>query len=217
MVNIPVFNLKGEKKEKITLDSSVFGIEPNNPVIFDVVTATRRMATQGTHKVKTKDEVAGGGRKPWKQKGTGRARHGSIRSPQWRTGGVVFGPTTEKNYQVKLNKKVWNLGYRSVFSQKCKENALIVVDKMKIAEPKTRRIVAVVKNLGYSDKKILILSKKFNPVLSLATGNVPLIEYEEINQCNIIQIMHADYIVIDKESVMEVQNKLLNKTKENTK
>lgn len=88
---------------------------------------------------------------------------------------------------------------------------------MKIAEPKTRRIVAVVKNLGYSDKKILILSKKFNPVLSLATGNVPLIEYEEINQCNIIQIMHADYIVIDKESVMEVQNKLLNKTKENTK
>ena len=127
MLNIALFNQNGEKLNDLELNENVFGIEPNNQAIFDVVLLQRASLRQGTHKVKNRHEVSGGGKKPWRQKGTGRARQGSIRAPQWRGGGIVFGPTP-RSYDFKINKKVKNLALRSVLSQKVIDQELVALD-----------------------------------------------------------------------------------------
>src|SRR5690554_7216683 len=137
MPSIVVLNQLGQEVGKINLSKDVFGVEPNMQAVYEVVTAERAAMRQGTHKIKTRTEVTGGGRKPWRQKGTGRARHGSIRSPQWRGGGVVFGPT-ERNYRVKLNKKVKDLAFRSALSALVIDEKLLVLDNFVSENGKTK-------------------------------------------------------------------------------
>src|SRR5690554_2858930 len=136
-MKLKVLNQLGEKVSDLTLNEQVFGIEPNMQVLYDVVNAQRAAMRQGTHATKTRAERRGGGRKPWRQKGTGRARHGSRRSPIWVGGGITFGPRSEKNYKVKVNKKVSKLAFKSVLSYRVANDQLIIVDKIELENPKT--------------------------------------------------------------------------------
>src|SRR5690554_539189 len=154
MPSIVVYNQLGAEVGKINLNKNVFGIEPNMQAVYDVVNAERAAMRQGTHKTKTRTEVRGGGRKPWRQKGTGRARQGSIRSPQWRGGGVVFGPTP-RSYKVKLNKKVKNLAFRSALSSFVQNEKLFVLDKLVIENGKTKEFQTVLDNLKLDRKSVV--------------------------------------------------------------
>ena len=134
MLNVKVFNQEGAEVKDLELNEAVFGIEPNNQAMFDMVLLQRASLRQGTHKVKNRTEVAGGGKKPWRQKGTGRARQGSIRAPQWRGGGVVFGPTP-RSYKFKLNRKVRQLALKSALSSKVQDNEFMAIDGIKFEAP----------------------------------------------------------------------------------
>ena len=146
MPKVTLFNQAGSQVGDIELNDSIFGIEPNNHVLFEAIIMQRASLRQGNHKVKNRSEVAGGGRKPWKQKGTGRARQGSIRSPQWRGGGVVFGPTP-RSYSYKLPKKVRRLAIKSALSAKALEENILVLESLSFEAPKTKEFVAVLSNL----------------------------------------------------------------------
>jgi large subunit ribosomal protein L4 len=156
MPKIDVINVKGEKVEEITLKEDIFGIEPNEAVVHQVVVAQLANKRQGTQSAKTRSEVRGGGRKPWRQKGTGRARAGSIRSPLWKGGGVIFAPKP-RDYSKKINKKMNRLAIKSVLSAKVAENELLVLDALNIAAPKTKEMAAVLENIK-AGKKALILT-----------------------------------------------------------
>src|SRR5690625_5294204 len=146
MPNVALYKQDGTQNGEVTLNDAIFGIEPNESVVYDAITMQRASLRQGTHAVKNRSAVRGGGRKPWRQKGTGRARQGSIRSPQWRGGGVVFGPTP-RSYKVKLNKKVKNLAFRSALSSFVQNEKLFVLDKLVIENGKTKEFQTVLDNL----------------------------------------------------------------------
>ena len=156
MLNIALFNQNGEKLNDLELNENVFGIEPNNQAIFDVVLLQRASLRQGTHKVKNRHEVSGGGKKPWRQKGTGRARQGSIRAPQWRGGGIVFGPTP-RSYDFKINKKVKNLALRSVLSQKVIDQELVALDNLAFDTIKTKNVVNFLGNFENPRKTLIVV------------------------------------------------------------
>lgn len=155
MPTIALLNQSGEKIKDITLNDAIFGIEPNQQVIYDVVNSQRAAMRQGTHKTKTRAEVRGGGRKPWRQKGTGRARQGSIRAVQWRKGGIAFGPTP-RDYSFKLNKKVRRLGLKSVLSYKAINSKVIAIDAIAFAEAKTKDFLKFLGNIKAEGKSIIL-------------------------------------------------------------
>ncbi len=156
MPTVKLLNLNGDAVSEIELAEAVFGIEPNKQVLFDAVNLQRNSLRQGTHKTKGRAEVRGGGRKPWRQKGTGRARQGSIRAPQWRGGGIVFGPTP-RSYATKLNRKVRRLAIRSILSQKVLDNELKVVENLAFAEIKTKEMVKVLNTLNLEKKVVFVV------------------------------------------------------------
>ena len=172
MPKVNVYNQTGSTVAEVTLSDYVFGIEPHQQALFDVVNAQRAAMRQGTHDVKNRGEVSGGGRKPWRQKGTGRARQGSTRSPQWRHGGVVFGPTP-RSYAVKMNQKVRQLALRSALSYHAANGQLKVVESLAIEAPKTKLFVDLLAKLGV-EGKTLIVARDFgdNEVLELETFQV---------------------------------------------
>src|SRR5690554_7129672 len=159
MPTLNVFNQAGEKISEVALSDSIFGITPNQQVIFDVVNAQRAALRQGTSKTKTKAEVSGGGKKPWRQKGTGRARQGSIRAPQWRGGGIVFGPVP-RSYAVKVNQKVKQLALRSALSHIASENILVLVDNLTVAEPKTKLFAEIMNNLKLERNTLVLVEDR---------------------------------------------------------
>ena len=167
MPNMVVLNQEGKELREITLNPEVFGIEPNQQVIFDAVVMQQASWRQGTHAVKNRREVRGGGRKPYRQKGTGNARQGSIRAPQWRGGGVVFGPTP-RSYSYKLNKKVRRLALKSVLSEKVLSNDMIVVDELKFAAPKTKDFLKVIDAIG-AVKKTFVRCFQLMKILKMHT------------------------------------------------
>ena len=146
MLTVKVYNQEGSEVKDLELNEAVFGIEPNKQALFDMVLLQRASLRQGTHKVKNRTEVRGGGKKPWRQKGTGRARQGSIRAPQWRGGGVVFGPTP-RSYKFKLNRKVRRLALKSALSTKINDNEFMALEAIKFDAPKTKEMVKVLANL----------------------------------------------------------------------
>ena len=160
MPKISVLNVKGEKVKDIKLNDNVWSIEPNDAVVYDAIVLATASQRQGTHSVKTRAEVSGGGRKPWRQKGTGNARQGSTRSPQWRHGGIVFGPTTERNYKIKMNKKERRLALKSALSYKVIDSELMVLDNLNLESSKTKEMLSVMKNLKLN-KSVL----SFNTIL----------------------------------------------------
>jgi large subunit ribosomal protein L4 len=206
MLNIAVYNQEGQKVKDTELNENVFGIEPNNQAIFDMVLLQRASWRQGTHKVKNRTEVAGGGKKPWRQKGTGRARQGSTRAPQWRGGGVVFGPTP-RSYGFKLNRKVRQLALKSALSQKIIDEELTVLDGISFDAPKTKSMVAVLKAFE-ADRKALIVIEGENTNVELAARNIPGVKVVDSKGINVYDILNSDKMFVTESAVKAIEEVL---------
>lgn len=194
MTSVALFKQDGTQNGDVTLNDAVFGVEPNENVVFDAILMQRASMRQGTHAVKNRSARRGGGRKPWRQKGTGRARQGSIRSPQWRKGGIVFGPTP-RSYSYKLPKKVMRLALKSVLSQKVLDNSLVAVDSLAFDAPKTKDFVNVLNNLNV-DTKTLVLVEEDNEKAALAGRNLPNVKILKAKGVNVLDVANSDKLVV---------------------
>lgn len=201
MPKITVLNQEGKALHELELAAEVFGIDPNPQAIFDTVLMQRASLRQGTHKVKNKREVAGGGRKPFRQKGTGRARAGSIRSPQWRGGGIVFGPTP-RSHSFRINRKVRRLALKSVLSEKATANEIVVIDAFKIDTPKTKEFVKIQSALNLTSKTLYIFSAEENwENAYLSLRNLPNALFMTVEGINVYDLMNADKLVFTEAAV----------------
>ena len=206
MTKLSINNLKGEKVSDITLNSEVFGIEVNELAMKKMVRLQLNASRQGTAKVKTRSEVSGGGRKPWKQKGTGRARQGSIRAAQWRKGGIVFGPTP-RDYSFKINRKERVLALKSALVNKLNEKKLMVIDNLKLDNFKTKTGVELLNNLKL-DGKVLFVASEEAENLYMATRNLNNVLVLFTDEINVYDILNADYVVFDEASIKMVEEAL---------
>lgn len=206
MTKLSINNLKGEKVSDITLNSEVFGIEVNELAMKKMVRLQLNASRQGTAKVKTRSEVSGGGRKPWKQKGTGRARQGSIRAAQWRKGGIVFGPTP-RDYSFKINRKERVLALKSALVNKLNEKKLMVIDNLKLDNFKTKTGVELLNNLKL-DGKVLFVASEEAENLYMATRNLNNVLVLFPDEINVYDILNADYVVFDEASIKMLEEAL---------
>lgn len=206
MPKVALLNQSGSQVGEIELNESVFGIEPNQHVLFEAIVMQRASLRQGTHKVKGRSEVSGGGRKPWRQKGTGRARQGSIRSPQWRGGGTVFGPVP-RSYSYKLPKKVRRLAIKSALSSKVLEENILVLESLSLETPKTKDFKAVLNSLSV-DKKTLVVTADLDENVALSARNIPGVTVVTANGINVLDVVSHDKLVITKAAVEKVEEVL---------
>ena len=206
MLNIKVFNQEGAEVKDLELNEAVFGIEPNKQALFDMVLLQRASLRQGTHKVKNRTEVAGGGKKPWRQKGTGRARQGSIRAPQWRGGGVVFGPTP-RSYKFKLNRKVRRLALKSALSTKIIDNEFMALEAIKFDAPKTKEMVKVLANLD-APTKTLIVVDEIDENVARSANNIPGVKLLDARRVNVYDILNSDKLIMTEAAIKSVEEVL---------
>ena len=206
MPKVALFNQSGSQVGDIELSDAVFGIEPNEHVLHDAVVMQQASLRQGNHKVKGRSEVRGGGRKPWRQKGTGRARQGSIRSPQWVGGGVVFGPTP-RSYSFKLPKKVRRLAIKSALSSKVNANEIVVLENLAFDAPKTKEMNAVLNALSV-ERKALVVTADYNDNVALSARNIPGVTFVTANGINVLDVLKHDKLIITKEAVEKVEEVL---------
>lgn len=207
MAKVSLFKQDGSQAGEVTLNDSVFGIEPNESVVFDVVISQRASLRQGTHAHKNRSAVSGGGKKPWRQKGTGRARQGSIRSPQWRGGGVVFGPTP-RSYGYKLPQKVRQLALKSVYSEKVAENKLVAVDALNFDAPKTAEFVKVLEALAIERKVLVIFENEGNKFAELSARNIPNVQVTTANSASVLDIVNNDKILVTQAALSQIEEVL---------
>lgn|SRR5574344_116650 len=207
MNKISVLNINGEKVKDITLNETVWGIEPNDAVLYDAIVLARNNQRQGTSSTKTRSEVRGGGIKPWRQKGTGRARQGSIRAPHWPGGGVVFGPHP-KDPCKKMNKKERRLALKSALSYKLLNSELVVVDEFKLDTAKTQEAIKTLKNLG-ATKNILVVVDELDDNTILATRNLGEIILLQSDEINVLDLVSADKLIITEASVKSIEEVLV--------
>ena len=205
-INVKVLNMKGEEVSKVGLSASVFGIEPHNQAMFDAVQVEQSNSRQATAKTKTRHEVSGGGKKPFRQKGTGRARAGTTRSPVWVGGGTVFGPVGTQNYKISQNKKEHALAVKSALSLKAKEG-LVVVDEIKFAEKKTKNFVAMLDALQ-ANKKTLVVVNELDENLVGSCRNVGYARVVTKDNLSVLDLLNADALVISVEAVKAVEEAL---------
>ncbi|WP_102029409.1 50S ribosomal protein L4 [Salirhabdus sp. Marseille-P4669] len=198
MPKVALYNQDGAKAGDFELNDAVFGIEPNVHVMNEAVIAQRASLRQGTHKVKNRSEVRGGGRKPWRQKGTGRARQGSIRSPQWVGGGTVFGPTP-RSYSYKLPKKVRRLALKSALSSKVVEENIFVLDALNFDAPKTKEAIKVLEGLKVEGKALIVTADENENVVR-STNNLQGVKTLSVEQVNVLDLLTHDILVITKEA-----------------
>jgi|SRR5690554_68598 large subunit ribosomal protein L4 len=203
MPKVNVYNMLGELVEEMELSDAVFGVEVNEHVVYEVVKNQLANKRQGTQSAKTRAEVRGGGRKPWRQKGTGRARQGSTRSPQWKGGGVVFAPKP-RDYSYSVPKKVKRLAMKSALTDKLQNNEIIVVDTMNFDAPKTKEMVNMLSNLK-ADKKALIVMDEKNTNVIRSAGNIPNVATTLVNTLNVYDILKYNSFIITKEAVKKVE------------
>ncbi len=203
MPTVAVLDMAGKEVEKMDLSDAVFGIEPNKAIMHDAVVRHLANLRQGTQSAKTRSEVSGGGKKPWRQKGTGHARQGSIRAPQWRHGGVVFAPKP-RDYSVTMNKKEKRLALKSALSSKVLDNEMIVLDKITLDEYKTKKIVEMLKAVG-SDRKALIVLDKTDEKVIASAANIPGVKTTAVNTLNVYDILNADKFIIVKDAVTRIE------------
>ena len=203
MPTVAVLDMAGKEVSKIELAESVFGIEPNKAVMLDMVKNYLANQRQGTQSALTRAEVSGGGKKPWRQKGTGHARQGSTRAPQWRHGGVVFAPKP-RDYSYSLNKKVKRLAMKSALSSKFAENDMIVVDAITMNEYKTKTIAAMLKAIG-SEKKALIVLPELDKKVIASAANIPGVKTAMVNTLNVYDILNADKFIVVKDAVAQIE------------
>ena len=203
MPNTKVFDMTGKQVGEIELSEAVFGIEPNESVVHDVVKNHLANCRQGTQSALTRAEVSGGGIKPWRQKGTGRARQGSIRAPQWYHGGIVFAPKP-RDYSYTLNKKVRRLAMKSVLSAKAAENNVVVIDAIKMDEIKTKNFQTFLKAVGCDTKALVVTAEKDEIVLKSAR-NIPGIVVTFANLINVYDILNANKFIVDKAALAKIE------------
>lgn len=203
MPTVAVLDMAGKEIEKIDLSESVFGIEPNVSVMHDVVKNYLANQRHGTQSALTRAEVSGGGKKPWRQKGTGHARQGSIRAPQWRKGGIALGPKP-RDYSYSLNKKVRRLAIKSVFSDKVLTGDMIVVDSIAVDGFKTKAMVGMLKALG-AEKKALILMPEVNEQVIKSAANIPGVKTALVNTINVYDIVNCDKFIVAKDAVAKLE------------
>lgn len=202
MAKVAVYNMEGKEVDTIELNDAVFGVEVNEHLVHMAVLQQLANNRQGTQKAKTRSEVSGGGRKPWKQKGTGNARQGSTRSPQWRHGGVVFAPVP-RDYSFKLNKKEKRAALKSALTSRVAENKFIVVDELKFDEIKTKKFVAVMNNLKV-EKALVVLNDMDTNVIKSAS-NVPTVKTAQTNELNVFDVLKYDTVVVTKDAVKTIE------------
>ena len=202
MTNVAVYNMEGKEVDKIELNDSIFGGEINEHLVHMAVLQQLANKRQGTQKAKTRSEVRGGGRKPWRQKGTGHARQGSTRSPQWTGGGVVFAPTP-RDYSFKLNKKEKRAALKSALTSRVVENKFVVVDELKLDEIKTKKFVEVLKNLNV-EKALVILNDMDEKVIASA-ANIPTVKTTQTNELNVFDVLKYDTVVVTKAAVATIE------------
>ena len=207
MPKISVLNIKGEKVKDINLNDNVWSIEPNDAVIYDAIRLANASLRQGTHSVKNRAEVSGGGRKPWRQKGTGNARQGSIRSPQWRHGGVVFGPTTERNYNIKINKKERRLALKSALSYKVIDSELLVLDNLNVESSKTKEMLNIMKDLKLN-KSVLFVTNDLTDNVILSSRNIKGIKVILPNEVNVLDVMSYKNMVVTSDAIKAIEEVL---------
>ena len=204
MANLKLIDQTGKDAGEVTLNDNVFGIEPNENVVFDAVIRQRAGMRQGTHATKNRSAVRGGGKKPWRQKGTGRARQGSIRAPQWRGGGTVFGPTP-RSYAYTMPRKQRRLAIKSVLSQKLIDNDLIVLDKLTMSAPKTKELVSMLNGLN-ADGKVLIVSDDNN--VQLSARNLTKVKVVPVNGLNVEDAVNYGKLILDQDAVKKIEEVL---------
>ncbi len=193
-MRVPVHNITGEIVGEVELREDIFGVPINVPVMHQALVRQLANARLGTHKTKTRGEVSGGGRKPWRQKGTGRARHGSIREPQWRGGGIAHGPRP-RSYRQKMPRKMRRLAYKSALSVKARDGQIIVLDDLQIPAPKTREMVSILEALGV-DSSALILLPERNVNVEKSANNLPDVKTLRANYLNIRDLLGYDYLIM---------------------
>ena len=205
-MKVTLLNQSGSNVGEVELLDSVFGIEPNQQAVYDVVKAQRAAMRQGTHKTKTRTEVRGGGRKPWRQKGTGRARAGSNTSPVWVGGGIVFGPTP-RSYKLKLNRKVRRLALKSVLSSKVADNQFKVVDKLELDSIKTKGMVEVLNNLEATGKVVIVLNGA-NDNVQLSARNIPNVTVTTVDHLSVYELLNFTTVVATTYAVKKYEEVL---------
>ena len=203
MAQIDLYNIEGEVVGNYELDDSVFGIEPNEAVVYEVVKAQLANRRQGTSKTKTRSEVSGGGRKPWRQKGTGRARHGSIRSPLWVGGGVTFGPSP-KNHRIKTNKKVRKLALKSALSDKAQAGKVFVIDSLALDAPKTKTMQNLLDNLDVKEGALFVIDKDEKNA-DLSIRNLRDVDYVHFNTLNTYDVLNHDVLILSEAAADKVK------------
>ena len=202
MAKVSVYNMEGKEVESIDLNDAVFGVEVNEHLVHMAVVQQLANNRQGTQKAKTRSEVSGGGRKPWRQKGTGHARQGSTRSPQWTGGGVVFAPVP-RDYSFKINKKEKRAALKSVLTSRVLDNKLIVVDELKFDEIKTKKFQAVMDNLKV--KKALVVIADNDEKITMSARNIPTVKTALVNSINVYDILKGDTLVLTKDAVAKIE------------
>lgn len=206
MPKVALFNIKGEQIGTIELDDAVFGIEPNEAVVHEAIVMQLASLRRGTHSVKTRAEVRGGGRKPWRQKGTGRARAGTIRSPLWRKGGIVFGPKP-RDYAYRFPRKKARLAVKSVLSAKVRDGEIIVLDQLGFAEPKTKQMLEVLAKLKV-EPKVLVVTADRNENVQRSSRNIPGVKPLEADGINVYDLVNYDQLLITKDAVARIEEVL---------
>ena len=203
MPKVAVLDMQGKEVGSVELSDAIFGIEPNANVMHDVVKNYLANQRQGTQSALTRAEVSGGGKKPWRQKGTGHARQGSTRAPQWTHGGIVFAPKP-RSYRYTLNRKVKRLAMKSAFSAKVQDNNLVVLDAIQLDEFKTKTIVTMLNALG-ADKKALIVLPEVNEKVIRSANNIPGVKTTQVNSLNVYDMLHADKLIVLKDAVSKIE------------
>lgn len=206
MANVTLYKQDGSENGTVELNDAIWAVEPNENVVFDAVVMQRASLRQGTHAVKNRSAVSGGGRKPWRQKGTGRARQGSIRSPQWRGGGIVFGPTP-RSYAYKLPKKVRRLAIKSVLSQKVLDGDLVVVDGLSFDAPKTKAFLNVLDGLKVNDKALVVLEDG-NDVAAKAARNLPNVKVVPAEGINVLDAVDYKKLILTQSALQKIEEVL---------
>ena len=206
MKKVELLNLKGEKVKDINLNEEIFGITPNKAVLNDAIILTMASLRQGTHKTKNRSEVSGGGRKPWRQKGTGRARQGSTRAPHWYHGAWAFGKQ-DRNYEVKQNRKERALALKSALAYKVINKELVVVDEFKLESNKTKDMKAILNNFKV-ERNVLIVVAELNDNLVLATRNLDNVLLLEANEVNVLDLVSANLVIAEEAAIKEIEEAL---------
>lgn len=207
MFTLPIYNLKGEKSsKKISLPRSIFEVETNQDLLHQVITSTLSRQRKSKASVKKRSEVSGGGRKPWRQKGTGRARAGTIRSPLWRGGGVVFGPKTERNYKKEIPKKMKRKVFFSILTDKLKDNKILILEDFKIKEMKTKKMLKILEKIPFLKSALILLPQKDLNIQRSCT-NIPGVKAVSLERVNILDILNYNYLLITKEALKKLEEK----------